>query len=370
TLLPVAGALAAAHAKQIVHRDLKPENVILASHETGGLVPKIVDFGIAKLREEDNDGRLTKLGSALGSPDYMSPEQARGKADVDARSDVWALTVVLYECIAGKPPFSGQNYNALLTSIIEDPPPPLGEAEGCDDDLWQFLQRGLAKPRDERWPDVRSLGKALAEWALARDVDTDIAGGSLVAHWLDEVKRPLSDPPPRASGQFQRQSSPSSRRLSVPGLPAAWSATGERPAPDSGSAPKPAAQDPPAASPPAPPRSRLGLAGVAAVVLLAAGGGLFVARGRLLGAHGNAAHAAPAPPPTAAPPAAPSVAVTSAAPAGPRTAAASAPTAAPVATAAPSAAPAASAPSAPADWDACVTSQFAPHAFPGATTID
>jgi len=102
-------------------------------------------------------------------------------------------------------------------------------------------------------------------------------------------------------------------------------------------------------------------------VLLAAAGGLFVARGRLLGAHGNAAHAAPAPPPTAAPPASPSVA-------GPTTAAASAPTAAPLATAAPSAAPAASsaapAASPPADWNACVTSQFAPHAFPGAASID
>ncbi|HVZ30799.1 MAG TPA: serine/threonine-protein kinase, partial [Polyangiaceae bacterium] len=102
-LLPVIRALGMAHAHGIVHRDLKPENIFLARLPDGRVQPKLLDFGIAK-RKDASDLRLTTAGSVVGSPLYMAPEQARGE-DVDERADIWALAVVLYEAIAGQPPF-------------------------------------------------------------------------------------------------------------------------------------------------------------------------------------------------------------------------------------------------------------------------
>ena len=375
-LLPVASALAAAHAKQIVHRDLKPENIVLTEDALGAILPKVVDFGIAKLREEDHGGRLTKVGVALGSPDYMSPEQARGKTDIDERSDVWALAVVLYECIAGAPPFSGPNYNALLSSIIEDPPRPLTEADERDEELWRIIEKGLAKSREERWPNMQAFGRALAEWALAQGVDVDVAGGSLVAHWIDGMKRPLSDPPPRPSGQHQRVSRPSTPVPSVPRLDAVWSNTGERRARDSiaeSRQPPPARTSadptPPRAPTPAgSPRRGRAFAGIAVAGIAIAAAAFFASRARFAGntnaPTGEIDAAASAEPSavaatTVAPTATPSSVATGTAPASPTV----------VETAVPSAAMTASA-SARVPWGACIASQFAPDAFATPPEVD
>lgn len=181
-LLPVADALAVAHAKGIVHRDLKPDNIILVE-EDGRLSPKLVDFGIAKLAAPpEGHAPLTQANTVLGSPDYMSPEQARGRHDVDHRSDVWSFCVVLYEMMSGRTPFGGPNYNALLRSIIEDDPPPLDAA--CDGELWAILRRGLEKEPSKRFESMRALGRELAIWSLRRGVTEDVAGRSLEAKWL------------------------------------------------------------------------------------------------------------------------------------------------------------------------------------------
>jgi eukaryotic-like serine/threonine-protein kinase len=185
TLLPIASALAAAHEAGIVHRDLKPDNVILSPDGSGGVVPKLVDFGIAKLRRPGaGDMAITRAGDILGSVDYMSPEQARGTAEVDERTDGWALCVLVYEAITGTRPFRGKNDDAILSAILlDDPAPPSGL--GVDDEgLWTILSRGLEKSPEVRWPTVRALGKALARWALERGVEHDVAGTSLAAHWL------------------------------------------------------------------------------------------------------------------------------------------------------------------------------------------
>ncbi|UQA58471.1 serine/threonine-protein kinase [Polyangium aurulentum] len=200
-LLPVASALAAAHGKGIVHRDLKPENVLLTRDERGTVLPKVVDFGLAKVH--DFDRRLTQGGTILGSPDYMSPEQARGRGDLDARTDIWALAVLLYEAVAGKVPFGGANYNALLLSIIEDPPAPWDAGVG-DPALFRLVARGLEKDREARWPSMEAFGTALVEWALERGIETDITGTSLAMHWLKQPPRrsltsaPTMDSMPRA----------------------------------------------------------------------------------------------------------------------------------------------------------------------------
>jgi hypothetical protein len=182
-LMPIAHALAAAHSQGIVHRDLKPENVFLARLEDGRVMPKLVDFGIAKMGTTGKGHRLTQTGTMLGSPIYMSPEQARGD-EVDHRADVWAFCVVLYELVTGRPPFEGRNYNALLYAIIADEPRPLPvKAEG-DDELWGILRKGFEKERDRRWSTIDELGRALAQWLIVRGVHEDITGASLVAQWL------------------------------------------------------------------------------------------------------------------------------------------------------------------------------------------
>jgi eukaryotic-like serine/threonine-protein kinase len=191
-LLPIAGALAEAHERGVVHRDLKPDNVVLAQGEV--LVPKVIDFGIAKLVGPEYPDRFTSTGAVLGSADYMSPEQARGRADVDERTDIWALCVVLYEAIAGRRPFDGDNYHALLNAIIEDVPVPTTHYAAGDAALWAILERGLSKSPEGRWPTMRTLGRALAAWAASQGVETDVTGRSLSVVWL------RADPTPPGAG--------------------------------------------------------------------------------------------------------------------------------------------------------------------------
>lgn len=182
TLMPIAHALAAAHAQGIVHRDLKPENVFLSRLEDGRVVPKLVDFGIAKI-DLERSHRLTQTGTMLGSPIYMSPEQARGD-DVDQRADIWAFCVVLYELVTGRTPFEGRNYNALLYAIISEEPRTMPVKVDGDDELWAIVRRGLEKDVDKRWQSSEEMGRALAQWLIVRGVQEDITGASLVAQWF------------------------------------------------------------------------------------------------------------------------------------------------------------------------------------------
>ena len=182
TLLPIAEALALAHARGIVHRDLKPHNVFL-SEETERLQPKLLDFGIVKLMgQERHSGSLTETGISVGSPDYMSPEQARGSNDVDYRADIWSFCVVLYEAVTCETPFHGDNYNALMRAIVENEPRPLGEH--IEPRLAELIAWGLCKERAERPQSIQELGRELARWLIERGVTQDVCGASLDARWL------------------------------------------------------------------------------------------------------------------------------------------------------------------------------------------
>jgi serine/threonine-protein kinase len=191
-LLPIADALSVAHAKGFVHRDVKPDNVFIANDEEGQLQPKLVDFGIVKHERQEGDSKLTQVGSVLGSPDYMSPEQARGLETIDQRSDVWSFSVVLYETIAGVAPFEAENYNALLRQIVEKEPIGLRDQCGTDAELSQLVACGLSKEPAQRFASMGLMGKAMAAWLSAQGVSDDACGVSLEARWLSRPTDPTS----------------------------------------------------------------------------------------------------------------------------------------------------------------------------------
>jgi len=201
-ILPIADGLRVAHDKHIIHRDIKPDNIFLATDTFGRTQPKLLDFGIAKVDLNAHDGKLTQVGAVLGSPEYMSPEQAAGAEDVDERTDVWSLSVVLYELVTGTVPFSRANYNALMQAIIHDAPTPMHEHAGGDASLWDVVEKGLAKDREERWANMTELGEALALWLYDHGIKEDLSGNSIRAVWLDGalsgVRAELRSPvPPR-----------------------------------------------------------------------------------------------------------------------------------------------------------------------------
>jgi serine/threonine-protein kinase len=155
----LARALDVAHKQRIVHRDLKPANIYLHKSLEGTLVPKILDFGVSKLVGPTNfDPIATSAGTVLGSPAYMSPEQASGESDVDGRSDVWSLGVILYKCLVGTVPFQAPNYNALMVTIARTAHPPLeGRVEGLPREIDLLIDRCLAKDRNERFESAKAL---------------------------------------------------------------------------------------------------------------------------------------------------------------------------------------------------------------------
>jgi serine/threonine protein kinase len=163
--LPIVDALLAAHERGIVHRDLKPDNIFLSRGSSGaGLEPKVLDFGIAKF-EQSLTPNLTSAGTILGSPAYMSPEQARGETDVDCRTDVWAMCVVLYEAITGRLPFSGDNCNALMYAILDGQPKTFSELSFNESLLWSIIARGLEKDRERPVPEhvrTRACARGMA----------------------------------------------------------------------------------------------------------------------------------------------------------------------------------------------------------------
>jgi eukaryotic-like serine/threonine-protein kinase len=188
-LLPIADALRVAHDKGLVHRDVKPDNICIVEAEEG-VQPKLLDFGIVKNARFAEEKHLTQAGAVVGSPDYMSPEQASGEEHISLATDVWSLSVVLYEALAGRPPFDANNYNALLFQILESTPPTLRELEVADDELSAIVSRGLNKQPELRFPSMRELGGALAKWLLRQGVTDDICGTALEVRWLGSQSRP------------------------------------------------------------------------------------------------------------------------------------------------------------------------------------
>jgi serine/threonine protein kinase len=194
TLLPIADALVAAHAHGVIHRDVKPNNIVLVPDGVDTYLPKILDFGIAKLLTTESGRVITEEGAVLGSLEYMSPEQAEGKLEVGEQTDVWALSVVLYELVTGRRPFTGATLTAVLASLRTGRPTPTIQLGVGDEELWEIIARGLQKSRAARWPDMRTFGTALASWAIQRGITTDATATSLAHRWLARSSQPPEVP--------------------------------------------------------------------------------------------------------------------------------------------------------------------------------
>jgi serine/threonine-protein kinase len=160
----VCRALARAHAGGIVHRDLKPENIFLVwDEEDQAIVAKVVDFGIAKFTDKQAGvSSSTRTGSVLGTPFYMSPEQARGLRTIDHRTDLWSLAVIVYRCMVGRLPFEGESIGDLLVKICTAPiPVPSSVAPDCPAGFDGWFARALQRDPNERFASAQEFSEHL-----------------------------------------------------------------------------------------------------------------------------------------------------------------------------------------------------------------
>lgn len=207
----VCGALAEAHRQGVVHRDVKPENICLVERSGQKLFPIVVDFGIARLVQEESDvARITRTGTVCGSPTYMSPEQCTS-SKVDHRSDIYSLGVVIYETLTGEVPFLSDELVKVMAMHLSDPPKPLNSVR---DDLHfsqaleEVVYKALQKNPDQRYQTMEEFSEALEAAGKSPAMAPELVAPA--------PKRPDISPGPLASDDSLQTRSSASKEMAVP----------------------------------------------------------------------------------------------------------------------------------------------------------
>ncbi|HEY1818162.1 MAG TPA: serine/threonine-protein kinase [Kofleriaceae bacterium] len=191
--LQVADALAASHKAAIVHRDLKPDNIILVQRGRERDFVKLLDFGIAKLTNDSRGSHRTRTGLVLGTPAYMSPEQCEGRANVDHRTDIYALGICLYEMLVGRVPFIGEGYGEILVQHLTQRPIEPSRYRMMSPHVEAVVMKALEKRPDMRFPTMDEFIRALADPVGYVEANGGVAG--FLARPLTPSSAPL--PPAR-----------------------------------------------------------------------------------------------------------------------------------------------------------------------------
>ncbi|MBV8761036.1 MAG: protein kinase [Deltaproteobacteria bacterium] len=263
-LIQTGHGLAAAHAKGIVHRDMKPENIFVTIDAQGQDVPKILDFGIAKVSGNDGGNHLTRTGTIFGTPFYMAPEQALGNP-VDARTDIYAMGVIMYECFAGSLPFQGESFMGILTQHITSEPEPVAQraakaGRALPMGLAEIITRCMQKNPDQRYRTMDELVNALI------GVYRQIAGAGMSTYMeafpvgsSQHMSQPTPPPPMMSGGHAIAPTMAAAPSMTPPAGMVGASSSG--------------LYDPSGSIVTVPKKSSVGLI-IAILVVLAAGGGI------------------------------------------------------------------------------------------------
>ena len=227
-VLQACEAIAEAHSLGIVHRDLKPANLFCIRRPDGEFSVKVLDFGISKALAGTSSGPdlgMTKTQAMLGSPLYMSPEQMQSARSVDARTDIWALGVILYQLLAGQVPFNGETLPELVLNVATHPPTPIRDLKpDLPAGLVQVIDRCLEKEREARYANVAELAAALLEFGPKRS-RRSVERVSRVLQAAGLSTSSVALPPSSEQGAAESPGTVGSSAQSAPGTVASWGQT-------------------------------------------------------------------------------------------------------------------------------------------------